>query len=160
MALEKATQAADLSALYFEDLAVGQSASLVCTVEDGVVPSRDDESDGALEVADPPEAHPERFRFGQYVFYGIFTSGLVSHLIGTRLPGVSGVYLSQTFQYIAPVRVGDTITARVEIVEMVYSRKRVKLFCECLRDGVPVLEGEAWIAVLARADEMDAKAAP
>lgn len=47
----------------------------------------------------------------------MLTSSLVAAVIGTQLPKVGGIYLSQTFQYIALVRIGDVITARVEVME-------------------------------------------
>lgn len=157
MTVERAARFASLPTLYFEDLAVGQSASLVRTVADmdvyGLVEPDEAPVDGeAQQEFYTTDFYADRLRFGQYIAHGVFTSGLVAAIISTRLPGISGVYLSQTFQYIAPVRIGDTITARVEIMELVYPRRRVRLFCECLRDGSPVLEGEAWIAVLPRPD--------
>ena len=77
---------------------------------------------------------------------GPWTS-LVSAVLGTRLPGPGAVYLSQTLTFLAPVRIGDVVTARVEVVEMVAERRRVRFFCECLVDGKAVMEGEAWVAM-------------
>jgi 3-hydroxybutyryl-CoA dehydratase len=53
-------------------------------------------------------------------------------------------------QFLAPVRIGDVVTATVEVVELVESRRRARLFCDCVCDGHPVLEGEAWVAVPSR----------
>jgi 3-hydroxybutyryl-CoA dehydratase len=50
-------------------------------------------------------------------------------------------------QFLAPVRIGDVVTAHVEVVELVPGRRRARLFCECICDGRAVLEGEAWVAV-------------
>lgn len=155
MSVEPSEKFGDLPTLYFEDLVVGQSASLVRRVAGlNVVGSR--ESDEVTLASSPEgwraEFYESRFHFGQCIAYGAFASSLVAAVISTRLLGLNGVYLSQTFQYIAPVHAGDRITARVEVVELVYSHKRARLFCECLREGAPVLEGEAWIAVLSRLD--------
>jgi 3-hydroxybutyryl-CoA dehydratase len=80
----------------------------------------------------------------------MFTAGLVSALLATKLPGPGAIYLSQTIQFLAPVGIGDGVTANVEVVELVPSRRRARLFCECICDGRPVLEGKAWVAVESR----------
>jgi 3-hydroxybutyryl-CoA dehydratase len=128
--------------LFFEDLGVGQRASLVRTVRDGDLQRMGDPCDES-EPATPAEPG----RFGQRVAEGVFTTNLVSAVVGTKLPGPGAVFLSQTLQYLAPVRIGDVVTAQVEIVELVPSRHRARLFCECICNGRPVLEGEAWVAV-------------
>ncbi|MNL86343.1 hypothetical protein D3C87_2150110 [compost metagenome] len=45
------------------------------------------------------------------------------------------------------MKIGDVVTARVEVVELVAERRRARLFCECLVDGKAVMEGEAWVAM-------------
>jgi 3-hydroxybutyryl-CoA dehydratase len=45
------------------------------------------------------------------------------------------------------VKIGDVVCARVEVVELIEERRRARLFCECLVDGKPVLEGDAWVAL-------------
>lgn len=130
----------------FEDLAVGQSESLMRTVM---------ERDIALFAELSGDANPihlcEQFaastKFGQRIAHGMLTASLISALLGTRLPGPGAVYLSQTLTFLSPVRIGDVVTARVEVVELVSERRRARLFCECLVDGKPVMEGEAWVAM-------------
>ena len=146
---EHARPAVASSPLVFEDLAIGQSASLMRTVMVGDV-------DLFAEVSgDTNPIHLcDRFaadtRYGQRIAHGMFTASLVSALLGTRLPGPGAVYLSQSVQFLAPVKIGDVVTARVEIVELVEARRRARLFCECVADGRAVLEGEAWVAVPSR----------
>jgi 3-hydroxybutyryl-CoA dehydratase len=135
--------------LYFEDLTIGQRASLMRTVMD---------SDLHLFAAVSGDTNPihisdsfaARSKFGQRIAHGMFTASLVSAILGTKLPGPGAVYLSQTIQFLAPVRIGDVVTANVEVVELVPSRRRARLFCECICDGKAVLEGEAWVAVESR----------
>jgi len=130
----------------FEDLALGQSESLMRTVM---------ERDVSLFAELSGDANPihlcDRFaantKFGQRIAHGMLTASLVSALLGTRLPGPGAVYLSQTLTFLAPVKIGDVVTARVEVVELVTERRRARLFCECLVDGKAVLEGEAWVAM-------------
>jgi len=54
-------------------------------------------------------------RFGGIVAHGMIPAGLISAVIGTRLPGPGSIYLGQTLQFKRPVRVGDTITATVTV---------------------------------------------
>ena len=113
------------------------------------------ERDIALFAELSGDANPihlcERFagntRFGQRIAHGMLTASLISALLGTRLPGPGAIYLSQTLTFLAPVTIGDVVTARVEVAELVTERRRVRLACECLIDGKAVLEGEAWVAM-------------
>jgi len=86
-------------------------------------------------------------RFGQRIAHGMFTASLISAVIGTRLPGPGAVYLSQTLRFLAPVKIGDVVAAVVQVAELVEKGRRVRLECQCLVDGKPVLEGEAWVMV-------------
>lgn len=77
---------------------------------------------------------------------GIWTAGLISAVIGTRLPGPGSIYVTQELRFLRPVRVGDTITARVEVVEVLRERNRVRLKTTCLNQrGEEVLSGEARV---------------
>ena len=77
---------------------------------------------------------------------GIFTAGLISAVIGTVLPGPGTIYLSQTLKFVKPVFAGDAITARVEIVEVIRGRNRIRLRTVCVNQrGEEVLSGEAWV---------------
>jgi 3-hydroxybutyryl-CoA dehydratase len=138
------------STLFFEDLSVGQRASLMRTVMDNDLHLFAEVS-GDTNPIHISESFAARSKFGQRIAHGMFTASLVSAVIGTKLPGPGAIYLSQTIQFLAPVRIGDVVTANVEVVELVPSRRRARLFCECLCDGKAVLEGEAWVAVESRA---------
>lgn len=135
--------------LYFEDLVVGQRASLMRTVMDNDVHLFATVS-GDNNPIHVSETFASRSKFGQRIAHGMFTASLVSAVLGTQLPGPGAVYLSQTIQFLAPVRIGDVVIANVEVVELVAKRRRARLFCECLCDGRTVLEGEAWVAVEGR----------
>ena len=79
------------------------------------------------------------------IAHGMLTAGLISAVIGEQLPGHGTVYLGQSLKFLAPVRPGDVVTAEVEVVEIDYSRRRVRLDTRCLVDGKPVLRGEASV---------------
>ena len=77
---------------------------------------------------------------------GIFTAGLISAVIGTQLPGPGAIYLSQSLKFVKPVKAGDTITARAEVIEVIRERNRIRLQTVCVNQhGEEVLSGEAWI---------------
>ena len=130
----------------FEDLAIGQSESLMRTVMERDVSLFADLSGDAnpIHLCDRYAANT---KFGQRIAHGMLTASLVSALLGTKLPGPGAVYLSQTLTFLAPVKIGDVVTARVEVVELVAERRRARLFCDCVVDGKAVLEGEAWVAL-------------
>ena len=84
--------------------------------------------------------------FKEPIVPGVFTAGLISAAIGTKLPGPGAIYLSQTLKFLKPVKLGDTITARVTIVEVLRERNRIRLETVCLNQrGEEVLTGEAWV---------------
>ena len=88
--------------------------------------------------------------FGQRVAHGMLTAGLISAVLGTRLPGPGSVYLAQTLRFRAPVKIGDTVTASVEVTEINVERKRATLKTVCSVAGKPVIEGEATVLVPVR----------
>ncbi|MBX6363182.1 MAG: MaoC family dehydratase [Gemmatimonadetes bacterium] len=131
----------------FEDLAVGQAAELSKTIT---------ETDVVLFAGITGDLNPvhvdrvaaERSPFGGRIAHGMLTAGLVSAVLGTRLPGPGSIYLSQTLRFTRPVRLGDTVTARVEVLELVPAKRRVRLATSCAnQDGERVLEGEAVVLV-------------
>ncbi len=55
--------------------------------------------------------------------------------------------MKQELTFLAPVKIGDTITARVEVSEIIYEKNRVRLRTTCTNhEGTVVLEGEALIS--------------
>jgi acyl dehydratase len=127
------------------DLAVGDSAEIVRTVTDGDVGAFVEAVGDHNPVHSDP-AYAATTVFGEPIAPGIFTAGLLSAVIGTRLPGPGAIYLSQSLRFVRPVKAGDTIRARVEVVEVVRERNRIRLLTACTNQrGEEVLVGEAWI---------------
>ncbi|RJP24409.1 MAG: MaoC family dehydratase [Deltaproteobacteria bacterium] len=84
-------------------------------------------------------------RFKERIVHGLLTAGTISAAIGMKLPGPGCLYLSQTFEFKGPVMIGDEITARVEIVEVV-SEKRLRFRTQCFNQRKEiVIDGEAVI---------------
>jgi 3-hydroxybutyryl-CoA dehydratase len=129
------------------DYAPGQKASLTRTVTQA-----DIEAYARLTGDDNPIHLDEEFaagsRFGGRIAHGMLTAGLISAVLGTRLPGPGGVYISQTLRFLRPVRPGDTITAVAEVTAYDPGRRRLTLATTCInQQGERVLEGEATILV-------------
>jgi acyl dehydratase len=84
--------------------------------------------------------------FREPIAPGIWTAGLISAVIGTRLPGPGAIYLSQDLRFLRPVKVGDVITARVTALETNRERNRLRLRTVCDNQrGEDVLTGEATV---------------
>lgn len=91
------------------------------------------------------EAFAARTRFGRLVVQGGLTTGLLHALVAMDMPGPGTVFLSQDWKFTAPVFVGDTITARAEVVGVHESKPVCQLSVSVTRqDGEEVLKGEAW----------------
>ncbi len=85
--------------------------------------------------------------FGAPIAHGILSAGYISAVIGTRLPGPGTIYLSQQLRFRAPVRIGDTVTARVTVAAVDRARRRVRLDTACVVGDAVVLDGEALVLV-------------
>jgi 3-hydroxybutyryl-CoA dehydratase len=131
----------------FHELTVGESAEMARTVTEADVVLFA-EVTGDMNPVHMDEEAARQSRFGGRIAHGMLTAGLVSAVLGTRLPGPGAIYLSQTLRFTRPVRIGDTVTARVEIVGLVPEKRRVRLTTTCTNQaGDRVLEGEATLMV-------------
>lgn len=84
-------------------------------------------------------------RFGGPIAHGMLSASLICTVLGMRLPGPGTIHLEQTLRFLAPVRPGDTVTARAEIRELL-PRYRVRLRTSCTtQEGRKVIEGEALV---------------
>jgi len=84
--------------------------------------------------------------FGGRIAHGFLTASIISAILGTELPGPGSIYLGQTLKFLAPVRVGDTVTVRVEVVAIREEKRIVTLRTDCINQhGVLILTGEATV---------------
>ena len=96
------------------DFQIGEQASFTKTVTEADVTT----FAGLVGDFNPVHMDAEyarRSRFGRRVAHGMFTGGLISAVLGNKLPGPGSIYLSQQIEFLAPVYIGDTITATVEV---------------------------------------------
>src|ERR1700710_877896 len=127
---------------FFEDLHLGQGATLSKTITDA-----DIQMYSAISLDTNPihldEEAGRQSRFGGRIAHGMLSAGLISALLGTRLPGPGTVYLRQSLAFKAPVRIGDTVKAVVEITDLNPSRKNATLQTRCMVKETIVIDGEA-----------------
>jgi 3-hydroxybutyryl-CoA dehydratase len=99
---------------------------------------------GDFNPAHINETYAGKTFFKTRIAQGMLTAGFISAILGTQLPGPGTIYLRQELNFLAPVRIGDTITARVEVIEIISEKNRVRLKTTCTnQDGTQVLDGEA-----------------
>ncbi|MDY7036974.1 MAG: MaoC family dehydratase [Thermodesulfobacteriota bacterium] len=132
----------------FEAIAVGDEADFSKTVT---------ESDIYLFAGitgDFNPVHVNKVYAAQTIFegpvaHGMLSAGFISTVLGNALPGPGTVYLSQTLEFKAPVRINDTIIARVKVLEKIVKKKQLRLetVCRNQNDEV-VIKGEARVLLL------------
>src|SRR5215469_8930842 len=101
--------------LYFEDLRVGMTETYAKTVKSSDVVGFA-ELTGDRNPIHLSEHFAAKTPFKGRIAHGLYTAGLISAVIGTRLPGPGAVYISQLLNFKAPVRIGDTVEAMVQVV--------------------------------------------
>ena len=128
-----------------QELKVGQSDSFSKTITEtdvylfaGIT--------GDLNPAHVDEEYAQNTRFGKRIAHGMLSAGLISNVLGTKLPGPGTIYLSQQVDFKAPVYFGDTVTAVVEVEELIPEKNRAILHTYCRnQEGVIVVEGKATV---------------
>jgi 3-hydroxybutyryl-CoA dehydratase len=139
----------ELQKLCFEDLSVGMSEVLVKHVSSSDVVGFAEVS-GDRNPIHLSEHFAARTPFKTRIAHGLYTASLISAVLGTRLPGPGAIYLSQTLNFKAPVRIGDDVKVIVTVEELLERGNRARLSCICSVDDTVVLEGEALVKVPSR----------
>jgi len=85
--------------------------------------------------------------FKERIAHGMLSAGLISAVLGTKLPGPGTIYLGQTLRFRAPVKIGDTVTAEAEVTAYDPEKRRATLKTTCTVGGKVVIEGEAQVLV-------------
>ena len=135
-----------MNGLTIDELKVGDSAEQSKTVSEtdiylfaGIT--------GDFNPAHVDEEYARKTFFGTRIAHGLLTAGFISAVMGCRLPGPGAVYMRQELSFLGPVRIGDTITARVEVLEIDREKGRARLLTTCdNQEGKRVLTGEALVS--------------
>jgi 3-hydroxybutyryl-CoA dehydratase len=136
----------ELRGKYVDELSEGMSAIFTKTVT---------EADIVLYAGISGDTNPvhldQEFAKGTMfkgrIAHGMLTAGFISAVLGTRLPGPGSIYLSQSLKFKAPVRIGDTVRARVTVTTLDKEKGRCTFATTAHVGDVLVLEGEAQILV-------------
>ena len=134
---------------YFEDLAVGQSATLGKTITEADILLFAGVS-GDTNPAHMDEEYASQTMFKGRIAHGMLSGAVISALFGTRFPGPGCIYVSQTLRFKAPVRIGDTLRARVEVKELIPEKKMAVFVTTATVGAKTVVDGEATLMVPAR----------
>src|ERR1700722_7635192 len=129
---------------FFEDLQIGQTASLGKTIT---------EADILLYAAVSTDTNPvhidanaaKQSVFGERIAHGMRSAGLISAVLGRRLRGHGALYMRQSLRFAAPVKIGATVKAPGTITALNAEKKRATLTSVCTFGDEMVIDGEAYV---------------
>jgi 3-hydroxybutyryl-CoA dehydratase len=129
-----------------EELQVGDTAKFSKTVSESDVYLFAGVT-GDLNPAHVNEAYAKDTFFKTRIVHGMLSASFISTVIGTMLPGPGTVYMRQEVSFRAPVKFGDTVTAIVEVAEIIADKKQVRLKTYCInQENITVVDGEALVS--------------
>jgi 3-hydroxybutyryl-CoA dehydratase len=128
-----------------DTLKVGDSAQITNTITETVIHDFA-KATGDFNPIHLDQTYAEKTQFKGRIAHGALSIGYISSVLANLLPGPGSIYLSQEIKFLAPVRIGDVIAARVEVVELIPEKNRVKFKTTCVnQNGEVVVDGTAWI---------------
>jgi 3-hydroxybutyryl-CoA dehydratase len=128
-----------------DTIAVGDSATFTKTISESDIYLYAGVS-GDVNPAHLDEEYAKTTMFKTRIAHGMLSAGLISAVMGVQLPGPGSIYLGQTLKFLAPVKIGDTITAKAEVLEVIAEKNRLKMKTTCTNQaGTLVIDGEATI---------------
>src|SRR5262252_407691 len=136
----------DVHGLYLEDVALGMTAVYSRTVTEADIVLFSGVS-GDVNPVHMDQEFADRTMFRGRIAHGMLTASFISTVIGTKLPGPGCIYVSQNLKFKAPVRVGDTVNARVTVTSVDEVRGRIAVETTCTVGNTVVIAGEAVLMV-------------
>lgn len=131
---------------YFEDLAIGTTGTFTKTIlEKDVVDFA--HVTGDTNPLHLDEAFAAKTRFKTRIVHGMLYASFISALFATKMPGSGAIYVDQSLKFTAPVHIGDTVTARVEVKALNPERHMATFKTQCLVGDTIVIDGEATLMV-------------
>jgi len=126
---------------------IGEEATLTKTIADEEI-----KTFARISVDNNPihvnEDYARGTMFGGRIAHGMLVAGLISAVLGNKLPGPGSIYMNQELRFLAPVRPGESITARAQVTEWDEAKGRVKLLTEVTNQkGEVVISGEARLVM-------------
>jgi len=139
----------ELDGLYFEDLEVGMTEVYGKTISEADIVM----FSGVSGDTNPLHLNAEyaaQSQFGECIAHGMLSASFISTIFGTKLPGPGCIYMSQNLRFKAPVKVGDTVIARVTVTELIPEKNRAKFLTQCHVGDTVVVDGDALIMAPSR----------
>jgi 3-hydroxybutyryl-CoA dehydratase len=131
--------------IQFADIQIGDKASMSKTVSEYDIYT----FAGLTGDFNPVHVNAEFAKtsmFKERIAHGMLSAGFISAVLGTTLPGANTIYLGQELAFKAAVKIGDTVTATVEVIEKIKAKKRLILKTVVTnQDGKIVIDGKATV---------------
>jgi 3-hydroxybutyryl-CoA dehydratase len=128
------------------EIAIGDTAEFAKTVSEGDIY----QYAGISGDFNPIHVNAEYARktfFKTRIAHGMLSAGFISNVLGNQLPGPGAVYIRQEMNFLAPVRIGDTITARATVIGINAEKNKVTMKTECVnQEGTVVIDGQAVLS--------------
>jgi len=129
----------------FADIKIGDKASMAKTVSEYDVYTFAGLS-GDFNPVHVNTEFAKNTMFKERIAHGMLSAGFISALLGTALPGANTIYLAQELAFKAPVKIGDTVTATVEVIEKIQAKNRLILKTTVTnQQGTVVIDGKATV---------------
>lgn len=141
----------EIHGYFFEDLSVGMSAVFAKTITEADIVLFSGVT-GDMNPVHVNQEFAEDTMFKGRIAHGMLTASLISTVLGTKLPGPGCIYLSQDLKFLAPVRAGDTVEARITLTELIAEKRRLVAKTTASVGGKIVCDGEAKMMVRSRKD--------
>ena len=135
--------------MFYEDISIGQSAEFAKVVSEADIQGFAEIS-GDHNPVHLDEAFAKATPFQGRIAHGLLSAAFISAVFGMQMPGPGCVYVSQSLRFKGPVRIGDRVTARVEVTALVPEKKFVTFRTTCSVGSKLVIDGEATLMVPAR----------
>jgi 3-hydroxybutyryl-CoA dehydratase len=139
------TSVKTMSELAYEDIKVGDEASLTRTITEVHIVNYAGLT-GDMNPVHVDAEHAAQSMFGERIAHGMLVAGLISAVLGTQLPGPNSIYLGQDLNFVAPVMIGDTIKVVVIVTDKRDEKRIIKLRTTAYNQrGTMVIDGNAVV---------------
>ncbi|MFA0036552.1 MaoC family dehydratase [Vibrio chagasii] len=85
-------------------------------------------------------------QFERPIVHGMLASSLISGLLASKVPGAGSIYLGQSLKFLRPIFVGETVTAKVEVISVREDKPIAVISTQVLSsNGEVAVDGEATV---------------
>jgi 3-hydroxybutyryl-CoA dehydratase len=138
--------------LYYEDISLGMEATFAKTVTEADIANFAGVS-GDFNPVHVDADFASTTMFKGRIAHGMLSAAFISAVLGNKLPGPGAIYISQNLKFKAPVHIGDTVTAKVQVIDLMPEKHRVTFRTTCSVKELLVVDGEAVLMVPTVRDE-------